>query len=230
MQQQTPPLPVLIKTALVLAQLFLSVFFKYPVKSLKCNKCRITSFFLSLGLQHRAALVSMPFSVSSDVYRDPKKNCTCTLYLGPRGQQNLQLSSQQEASQRFCHLQKQQRCHAIGFTVDQWEGGIGGVCCEKLKRGCKCEGRTRKGMGIWLWCLMFWHCAWEQEWIKEKIYQWESEHVWKMCLPQPFHLLHRGGYSHCLEVFSCVPLGPTRRLVTHLKVSFSVVQQHHLKD
>lgn len=39
----------------------------------------------------------------------------------------------------------------------------------------------------------------------------------------------QGGYSHCLEVFSCVPLGPTRRLVTHLKVSFSVVQ-HHLKN
>lgn len=49
------------------------------------------------------------------------------------------------------------------------------------------------------------------------------------CLPQPFHLLHRVGYSHCLEVFSCVPLGPTRRLVTHLKVSFSVVQ-HYIKD
>lgn len=63
---------------------------------------------------------------------------------------------------------------------------------------------------------------------KRQICQCESEHVWKMCLPQPFHLLHRGGYSHCLEVFSCVPLGPTRQLVTHLKVTFYVVQ-HHLK-
>lgn len=27
---------------------------------------------------------------------------------------------------------------------------------------------------------------------KRQMCQWESEHVWKMCLPQPFHLLHRG--------------------------------------
>lgn len=70
--------------------------------------------------------------------------------------------------------------------------------------------------------------AWEKEWIKDKICQWESEHVWKMFAPT-FSSAAQGGYSHCLEVFSCVPLGPTRRLVTHLKVSFSVVQ-HHLKD
>jgi len=39
------------------------------------------------------------------------------------------------------------------------------------------------------------HCAWEQEWIKRQICQCESEHVWKMCLPQPFHLLHRGAIA-----------------------------------
>lgn len=93
----------------------------------------------------------MPFSVSSDVYRDPKKtkekHCTCTLYLGTEGKKNLQLSSQQEASQRFCHLQKQQRCHAIGFTVDQWEGSIGGGVLREVEARLQVLGKDLKRNG-----------------------------------------------------------------------------------
>lgn len=46
----------------------------------------------------------------------------------------MQLSSEQEAPHRFCPLQKQQRCHAIGFTADQREGSIGGECWEEEEK------------------------------------------------------------------------------------------------
>lgn len=67
---------------------------------------------------------------------------------------------------RFCHLQKLQRCHAVGFTVDQWEGSIGGVCCEnwEVRFACMKGGRVAAGPDI------FRHCAWEQEWIKKDEY------------------------------------------------------------
>lgn len=57
----------------------------------------------------------------------------------------------------------------------------------------------------------------------------ESVSMCARCVCPNLFICCTGGLSHCLEVLSCVPLGPTRRLVTHLKVSFSVVQ-HHLKD
>lgn len=53
----------------------------------------------------------------------------------------------------------------------------------------------------------------------------ESVSMCERCLPKSFHLLHRGAIATAWRC-SVVPLGPTRRLVTHLKVSFSVVQQH----
>lgn len=49
---------------------------------------------------------------------------------------------------RFCHLQKLQRCHTVGFTVDQWEGSIGGVCCEnwEVRFACMKGGGLQQGL------------------------------------------------------------------------------------
>lgn len=106
------------------------------------NKCCITSpFSLSLLCLSASSTGCFSFPAPSHFpqkFAKTKKKIFCTHFTQPQGPQNLQLSSQQEASQRFCHLQKRQRCHAIGFTADQWEGSIRGECCEKGKWGCMC--------------------------------------------------------------------------------------------
>lgn len=76
------------------------------------------------------------------------------------------------------------------WTNEKW--ALEGSVCEQRKWGCMWGvGREMGNFGGRAWCFR----AWEQEWIKDKMCQWESEHVWKMCLPQPFHLLHRGAIA-----------------------------------
>lgn len=109
------------------------------VKSFKSplNKCcfllssLLSLFTVSLSLLTRAALVSLPLSLS---LKTKKRNTF--FYWVPKGRKKARSSAaDRKPPQRLCHSQKQQRrrCHSIGFAADQWEGSIGGECCEKGK-------------------------------------------------------------------------------------------------
>lgn len=90
-------------------------------------------------------------------------------------------------------------------------------------------GEGGVGMGIRQQSLRYGHCLRERRMARRQNVSVREWACVKDVFAPTFSSAAQGGYSHCLEVLSCVPLGPTRRLVTHLKVSFSVVQ-HHLKD
>lgn len=120
----------------------------------------------------------------------------------------------------FYHLQKPGSCHATEFMSDQWEGSVRGECLRGVDGG---EMRTH----VW-WtggdCMRVWlpdvlTLYEEREWRKDDCVSEKEKACVKDVCPNLF-ICCTGGYSHCPEVLSCVPLGPTRRLVTHLQVSF----------
>lgn len=135
----------------------------------------------------------------------------------------LQISNQQEASQE-------------GSVICKSSRGVTLVDLLRANRNRALEGCVVKGeVGWWKGDWKFGCRAWCFDTVRErtkritdKMWPWEWACMKDVFAPT-FSSAAQGGYSHCLEVFSCVPLGPTRWLVTHLKVSFSVVQ-HHLKN
>lgn len=161
-----------------------------------------------------------------------KKKQIGTHFTSSQEPKNVQLSSQQEASQRFCHLQKQQRCHAIGFSVDQWERSIGGECCEKGKWSCKFEGEKKRNGSLASLPDVSTFCV-RARMDKRRLCQWESEHVWKMFAPtfssaaQGGLLPLPGGVQLCparthtpagnppQSVFLCSP-APPQKLIFHM--------------
>lgn len=132
----------------------------------------------------------------------------------------------------------------LGFAVDQWAVSfVGGVLrvkgSEVALLRMQGEGRLGgriggQGLGAGGRTLEPCSRGWgmDMDWGKAEDRRQnvsESVSMCARCVCPNLFICCTGGLSHCLEVLSCVPLGPTRRLVTHLKVSFSVVQ-HHLKD
>ncbi len=186
----------------------------------------LSLFTLSLGLQHRLLSCPRPSYFAQIFAKKNKKSAH--ILLRPKGRKICSSAANRKPLKDSVLLQKQQRCHAIGFTADQWEGSIRGECCEKGKWGCMCEGEKKgdgslaAGPDVSTLCVG----ARMDKWQNMSVREWACV---KDVFAPTFSSAAQGGYSHCLEVFSCVPLGPTRRLVTHLKVSFSVVQ-HHLKN
>lgn len=120
----------------------------------------------------------------------------------------------------------------LGFAADQWEVSfLRGSVARKRKWGCIAGNAWGVGgrldAGILQQRLRYGHGSGESGQQTKCVS--ESVSMCARCVCPNLFICCTGGLSHCLEVLNCVPLGPTRRLVTHLKVSFSVVQ-HHLKD
>lgn len=111
----------------------LSVFPKGTSKSTLCLKSKCTldkccmSSLLCLSAD-RTSCFSFPAPTTYLRCRQSGKKNYTYFYSALRAKKKLQPSYQQETSQRFCHFQRRQRCHAIGFTVNQWEVSIGGEC------------------------------------------------------------------------------------------------------
>lgn len=146
----------------------------------------------------------------TQMFARKKKKKSAHISLRPEGQKMCSSAANRKPLKDSVICRSSRGVTLLGF---QWTNGNGALEGSVVKRGSEVASSRgkRKGMEVWHHCLMFRHFAWEQEWIKDD-YVSERVSMCERCLPQLFHLLHRGGYCHCLEVFSCVPLGPTRRL------------------
>lgn len=150
-----------------------------------------------------------------------------TFYLAPRATKSAAQQPTGSLSKDSVICRSSRGVTLLGSQRTNGKGALEGSV---VRRGSEvvCVKGRRKGMGVWQQGLMFRNCVGARMDKRQNMSVREWACVKDVFAPT-FSSAAQGGYSHCLEVFSCVPLGPTRRLVTHLKVSFSVVQ-HHLKN